>query len=126
MRQDKVNHQRMTHKDLEIWKLGIELVEKVYEMTSEFPKEEVYGLTNQMRRAAVSIPSNISEGAARNSKKEFIQFLYVALGSLAELETQAIISEKLNYLKNHPLMELIEKQRRKQLNFIKYLKGVQK
>jgi len=126
MRQDKVKQQRMTHKDLDIWKLEIELVEKVYEITAEFPKEEIYGLTNQMRRAAVSIPSNISEGAARSSKKEFIQFLYVALGSLAELETQAIISEKLGYLKNHPLMELIEKQRRKQLNFIKYLKGVQK
>ena len=116
----------ITHKDLDIWKLGIELVEEVYKTTAEFPKEEIYGLTNQMRRAAVSIPSNISEGAARSSKKEFIQFLYVALGSLAEIETQAIISEKLGYLKNHPLMELIEKQRRKQLNFIKYLKGVQK
>ena len=116
----------ITHKDLDIWKLGIELVQEVYKTTVEFPKEEIYGLTNQMRRAAVSIPSNISEGAARSSKKEFIQFLYVALGSLAELETQAIISEKLGYLKNHPLMELIEKQRRKQLNFIKYLKGVQK
>jgi four helix bundle protein len=65
----------ITHKDLDIWKLGIELVEKVYEMTTEFPKEEIYGLTNQMRRAAVSIPSNISEGAARSGKKEFIQFL---------------------------------------------------
>ena len=116
----------ITHKDLDIWKLGIELVQEVYKTTVEFPKEEIYGLTNQMRRAAVSIPSNISEGAARSSKKEFIQFLYVALGSLAELETQAIISEKLGYLRNHPLMELIEKQRRKQLNFIKYLKGVQK
>lgn len=116
----------ITHKDLDIWKLGIELVQEVYKTTVEFPKEEIYGPTNQMRRAAVSIPSNISEGAARSSKKEFIQFLYVALGSLAELETQAIISEKLGYLKNHPLMELIEKQRRKQLNFIKYLKGVQK
>ncbi len=116
----------MTHKDLDIWKLGIELVEQVYKATAEFPKEEIYGLTNQMRRASVSIPSNISEGAARGSKKEFIKFLYIALGSLAELETQTIISEKLGYLKEHPLMGLIEKQRRKQLNFIKYLKGVPK
>ncbi len=116
----------ITHKDLDIWKLGIELVEEVYKTTVEFPKEEIYGLTNQMRRASVSIPSNISEGAARGSKKEFIKFLYIALGSLAELETQTIISEKLGYLKNHPLMDLIEKQRRKQLNFIKYIKGVQK
>jgi four helix bundle protein len=116
----------ITHKDLDIWKLGIELVEEVYKTTVEFPKEEIYGLTNQMRRSSVSIPSNISEGAARGSKKEFIKFLYIALGSLAELETQTIISEKLGYLKNHQLMDLIEKQRRKQLNFIKYLKGVQK
>ena len=116
----------ITHKDLDIWKLGIELVEEIYKTTVEFPKEEIYGLTNQMRRASVSIPSNISEGAARGSKKEFIKFLYIALGSLAELETQTIISEKLGYLKNHQLMDLIEKQRRKQLNFIKYLKGVQK
>ena len=63
-----------------------------------FPKEEIYGLTNQIRRAAVSIPSNIAEGAARNHSKEFIQFLYVSLGSLSELETQIIISENLNYL----------------------------
>ena len=116
----------MTHKDLDIWKQGIELVEEVYQATAQFPREEVYGLTNQMRRASVSIPSNISEGAARGSKKEFIKFLYVALGSLAELETQTIISERLGYLKNHPLTELIEKQRRKHLNFIKYLKGVNK
>ncbi len=113
-----------THKDLDIWKQGIELVEEVYKNTAIFPKEEIYGLTSQMRRAAVSVPSNISEGAARSSKKEFIQFLYVALSSLAELETQTIISEKLGYLQNpHQLMEMIEKQRRKQLNFIKYLKG---
>ena len=116
----------ITHKDLDIWKLGIELVEEVYKATAEFPKEEIYGLTNQMRRASVSVPSNISEGAARSGKKEFIKFLYVALGSLAELETQTIISEKLGYLKGHQLMDLIEKQRRKQLNFIKYLKGIQK
>jgi four helix bundle protein len=117
--QDKMR----THKDLDIWKQGIELVEEVYKNTAIFPREEIYGLTSQMRRAAVSVPSNISEGAARSSKKEFIQFLYVALGSLSELETQTIISEKLGYLQNHhQLMEMIEKQRRKQLNFIKYLK----
>ena len=126
MRKGKERQPMMTHKDLGIWKLGIELVEKVYKTTAEYPKEEVYGLTNQMRRASVSIPSNISEGAARSSKKEFIQFLYVALGSLAELETETIISEKLGYLQNDERMELIEKQRRKQLNFMKYLRGVRK
>jgi four helix bundle protein len=96
MREEKKRQPMMTHKDLDIWKLGIEWVEKIYKMTAEYPKEGVYGLTNQMRRASVSIPSNISEGAARSSKKEFIQFLYIALGSLAELETQAIISDWLS------------------------------
>jgi four helix bundle protein len=65
----------ITHKDLDIWKLGIELVEKVYEMTTEFPKEEIYGLTNQMRRAAVSIPSNISEGDCEKRQKGIYSIL---------------------------------------------------
>ena len=111
-----------THKDLDIWKLGIELVEKIYKLTALFPKEEIYGLISQMRRAAVSIPSNISEGAARNHKKEYIQFLYMSLGSLSELETQIIISQKLNYLSDNAIMKEIEILRRKLLNFIKYLK----
>ena len=86
------------HKELEVWKEGIGLVTDIYRETASFPKEEVYGLSNQMRRAAVSIPSNIAEGAGRQTVKEFIQFLYVAAGSLSELETQVIIAEKLGYL----------------------------
>jgi four helix bundle protein len=85
------------HKDLEVWKKGIDFVESIYKVTAQFPKEEIYGLTSQMRRAAVSIPSNIAEGAARNGKKEFVQFLYIALGSLSELETQIIIAKRLAY-----------------------------
>lgn len=84
-----------SHKDLEVWKRSVELVKTIYEITKSFPKEELYGLTNQMRRSAISIPSNIAEGAARNHNKEFIQFLYITLGSIAELETQIIISKKL-------------------------------
>ena len=113
-----------THKDLEIWKEGIELVKKIYEITNIFPKSEQYGLTSQIRRAAVSIPSNISEGAARNSKKEFIQFLYISLSSIAELETQIIIANKLNYIDDiSDIDENVEKLRRKLLNFIKYQKS---
>ena len=115
----------LTHKDLDIWKLGIKLVEEIYKITNKFPKDEVYGLTSQMRRAAISIPSNIAEGAARNSKREFNQFLYVALGSLAELETQIIISERLGYIKNQELMELIEKIKRKLINFIKHIRSIE-
>ena len=88
------------HKDLEVWKKSMDLVSNIYKITESFPNKELYGLTNQIRRAAVSIPSNIAEGAARNSKKEFIQFLYIALGSLSELETQIIIASRLEYLNN--------------------------
>ena len=88
------------HKDLDAWKKSIDLVEYIYKKTKEFPKEEVYSLTSQIRRSVISIPSNIAEGAARNSKKEFIQFLHIALGSTAELETQLLIAERLSYLKN--------------------------
>ena len=87
-----------THKDLLVWKKSIELVTEVYALTKSFPEEEKFGLTNQLRRAAVSIPSNIAEGAARNSKKEFVRFLSIALGSSAELQTQLLISKNLEYL----------------------------
>jgi len=111
-----------THKDLEIWKEGIKLVTKIYKLTKDFPDEELYGLTSQMRRAAVSYPSNISEGAARNSNNEYIRFLYISLGSLSELETQIIISEKLNYIPDKTtIIEGVEALRRKTLNLIKYL-----
>lgn len=117
----------VTHKDLDVWKIGIELVKQVYEITNLFPNEETYGLISQMRRSAISIPSNISEGAARNSKKEFIQFLYISLGSLAELETQMVISTELGYIpQNSQIFSQIELLRRKLLNFIKYLKNKQK
>ncbi len=113
-----------THKDLDIWKLGVELVEGVYKVTSNFPREEMYSLISQMRKAALSIPSNIAEGAARNSDKEFLQFLYIALGSLAELETQIIIASKLKYIdEDNFLLGFTEKLRRKLLNFIKHVKN---
>lgn len=85
-------------RDLIAWQKGMELSEMVYKITSSFPKEELYGITSQMRRAAVSIPSNIAEGQLRNSKKEFIQFLSIALGSCAELSTQLELSKRLRYL----------------------------
>ena len=85
------------HHELRAWQKAIALVTDVYQVTASFPKEEVFALTNQMRRAAISIPSNIAEGAARNSDKEFLQFLGVARGSLSELETQVLISRNLGY-----------------------------
>ena len=87
-----------THKDLLVWKKGIDLVEQIYKFTKQFPKEELYGITNQMRRCAVSIPANIAEGSGRKNKAEFIQFLHIALGSASELETHLIISQRLGLL----------------------------
>jgi four helix bundle protein len=81
-----------SYKELDVWKKGIEIVDMVYTMTGTFPKEERYGLTTQMQRAAVSIASNIAEGFARQHTKEYQQFCYIALGSCAELETQLIIA----------------------------------
>jgi len=86
------------HKNLIIWQKAMELVEDIYKDTSTFPKDEIYGLTSQMKRASISIPSNIAEGAARNSDKEFRQFLYISLGSLSEIETQILIANRLNFL----------------------------
>ena len=94
------NNKINNHKDLDVWNKSISLVTDIYKLTKDFPKDEIYGLTTQMRSAAVSIPSNIAEGASRNSGKEFIQFLYISLGSASELETQIIISQNLGYLNN--------------------------
>jgi len=90
-----------SHKDLEIWKQSMNLVAKIYLVSKEFPTYEQYGLTSQIRRSAVSIPSNIAEGAGRQNTKEFIQFLYIALGSLAELDTQLELSQKVGYISNY-------------------------
>ena len=87
-----------THKDLDVWKDGIGLVVKTYQVTKVFPKEELYGLTSQIRQAVVSVPANISEGSARNYTQEFIRFLRIAQASLSEFETLLLISSKLNYL----------------------------
>ena len=87
-----------THKDLDVWKNSITFVTDIYKITKSFPKEELYGLVSQIRRASVSIPSNIAEGAVRRGKLEFRQFLYVALSSTAEVKTQLIISKNLGYI----------------------------
>ena len=112
-----------THKDLEVWKIGIELVTDIYNETKKLPKEEIYGLSAQMRRSAVSVPA---EGAARSSRKEYLRFLYISLGSLSELETQIIIAGNLGYINSTELLNRIETLRRKMLNFIKYIKSLTK
>jgi four helix bundle protein len=94
-------------KELKIWNKAIELAVQVYESTAGFPTEEKYGLTSQLRRSAVSIPSNISEGAGRNSKKEFCHFLGIANGSSYELQTQLIISNRLGLISDNTVEPLL-------------------
>lgn len=96
------------YKELKIWQKGIEIAEKVYLITDDFPKSELYGLTSQMRKASVSISSNIAEGFVRQYNKEYKQFLYISLGSCAELETQLILSNRRNYLTKNKIQELPE------------------
>jgi four helix bundle protein len=93
------------HHDLRVWQEAIDVVEAIYDLTKRFPKTEIYGLISQMRRSAVSVPSNIAEGASRLSDREFIQFLGVARGSLSELETQITIAERLGYVVDPVLQE---------------------
>ena len=96
-------------KELRVWQKGIELVEMVYKITATFPEEEKYGLRTQMRRAAVSIPSNIAEGHLRKTAKDFKQFIAIARGSCAELETQIIISYKLGFIQEDNFSNLSSK-----------------
>ncbi len=96
-------------KDLEIWRLSRSLCTDVYELTSKFPANEKFGLTNQLRRASVSIPSNIAEGCSRKSNKDFSRFLEIAMGSLYEVETQLLISNDLGFLPDNEKEILIQK-----------------
>ena len=99
-----------SYKELEVWKRAMAFVTKVYGVTASFPRAEIYGLTSQMRRSAVSVPSNIAEGATRNSTKEFIRFLYVALGSASEIAVQLQIACNLKYLPEDPFVVLSEER----------------
>ena len=90
-------------RELKIWKEAMEITKSTYKLTKTFPNTEIYGLTSQMKRAAVSIPSNIAEGAGRNSNKEFTQFLNIAIGSSFELETQMILAFELSYIQKDDL-----------------------
>jgi four helix bundle protein len=98
-----------SYRELIAWQKAMELVTRIYELTKDFPREEIYGLTSQIRRAAVSIPSNIAEGQGRDSRKEFLHHLSIAYGSLMETETQILIAESLNYLKSEEMNLILEK-----------------
>ncbi len=111
----------MYYKELDVWKESINLVTLVYKITTEYPKTEMFGIVNQIRRSVVSVPSNISEGVVKHSDKETLRFLDIALGSLAELDTQMIISKNLGYIDNYELIETKISRVRALLNgLIKY------
>jgi four helix bundle protein len=112
-----------THKDLDVWNKAVGFAETLYSLTAKFPKVEQYGLVSQIRRSSVSIPSNIAEGAARNSHKEFLQFLYVALGSLSELETQLILARRFKFIKDKTVFDDVELIRKLLIGLIKFLKN---
>ena len=106
------------HKRLDVWQISVEFVTDIYQLVKVFPKEERYALSDQLRRASVSVPSNIAEGAARQGNKEFIQFLYIALGSCAEVETQLIIAQNLNFCNAKDLLGKNDRIKRMLLGLI--------
>jgi len=113
-----------TYRDLDIWKMGVEIVQRVCRVTKRFPQHELYGLVAQMRRAGVSIPSNVAEGFRRRHNKEYRQFLYVSLGSCAELETQPTVAKELDYIwqdEEAQLLEMLDHVCRMISNLIKKL-----
>lgn len=97
------------YKDLKLWQRSVDLAVKVYETTKEFPREEIYGLTSQLRRSAISVPSNIAEGSGRNTKNDFKNFLGISYGSSCELETQLIIANKVHFLDSQ-MLDLLQNE----------------
>ena len=95
------------YRELIVWQKAMDLVETIYQTTRTFPKEEIYGLTSQIRRAAISIPSNIAEGNGRNTTRDYVHFLGMAYGSVKEVETQVLIAERLRYINSGRSVELV-------------------
>jgi len=110
------------YRDLKVWQFAVRLAEDVYRLCANFPKQEIYGLTSQLQRSAVSIASNIAEGQGRNSRNEFRHFLGIALGSLAELETQIILAQRFNYISEQESSRILQLTD----EIGKMLKGLQK
>ena len=113
-----------SYKDLLIWKKGITIVKLVYQLVKTFPQEEMYALSSQLKRASVSIPSNIAEGYGRNTDKSFSHFLDIARGSLFEIETQLIIAKELGFITNLELLNQIEEESKMINAFSKTLKAI--
>jgi len=99
---------KLNHKKLDVWKVSIEMSISIYRLTQNFPQHELYGLVSQLRRAAISVCSNLSEGSARSSKKERNRFYEIARSSIVEIDTQLLIARKLSYIKESDLLEVSE------------------
>jgi four helix bundle protein len=114
-----------SYQDLEVWQKGMDLAERIYRITSRFPREELYGLTSQLRRAAISIPANIAEGWARRGTKEFLQFLNIAAGSLREVETLVVLACRIRLIPDQEAtspLQLIQALSRQMLNLQRSLR----
>lgn len=115
----------MLHKELNVWKVAMELVKLIYQFAVAIPASEQFGLVSQMKRAAVSIPANIAEGAGRNHTKENIQFAHIALGSLSELDTLVILTHDLYHIDATEVNNKMSETKKLLLGYIKYLKSKQ-
>lgn len=115
------NPKIISFRDLIVWQKGLEIAKEVYRISASFPKDEIFGLTSQMRRSAVSISSNIAEGRGRSSKKDFANFLYIAQGSLYELETQLTLAKELYKIEAGDLFTKIEEEQKMLSSMIKKL-----
>ncbi len=113
----------MEHKDLEVWKKSFDLAYRIYLLTNSFPEDERYGLTLQIRRSAVSVPSNIAEGCGRTTDKDTLRFIDIANGSIAELETQILLAQKLGYLSDTTILNRINEVRKMLIGLKNYLKN---
>ncbi len=96
------------YRDLVVWQFGVKLAKEIYTLTAKFPRHEVYGLADQLRRASVSVPSNIAEGQARRSVPDFRRYLFIALGSLAEVDTQLVLAQEFGYLTTNDITAVNE------------------
>lgn len=120
-----MNNKKSSFQDLIVWQKSFELSVLIYNETKNFPKDEIYGITQQIRKSAVSIPSNIAEGAARKGAKEFSQFIHIALGSLAELKTQMMIANRVGYLSVEKLNFIIQELEQISIMLIKLRNSIE-
>ena len=105
---EKIKADVKNYRDLVVWQLGVKLAEEIYSLTAKLPRHEVYGLADQLRRASVSIPSNIAEGQARRSVADFRRHLFIALGSLAEVDTQLVLAQEFGYLTTNDMSTITQ------------------